>query len=430
MLRNIVLALLLLLPGTAQAADLSGLWQGTTTYTRYLRISRNRDGGYRGEMFYPGDAGGNNENGNSISAIVVSGPAIGFQFDKSKGSFKGTISADGNSMSGSWQGESRASPFTFTRAPRDTVIDASPHTTHMIAVDKDVTLEVLDWGGSGPPLVLLAGLSDDAHIFDSFALRFTARHHVYAITRRGTGISSIPTPTAQNYDANRLGDDVVAVLDALKLQHPVLAGHSIAGEELSAVGINHPGRTAALIYLDAGYGYALYAPGGQIGFGTNLTIESKAVEARLDRLRSVARDPKALPAAIADVEKALPDLQADLAGMTQTLAAGGAIFVPPPDDSLSGKVCDAILDGARRYDHVDGPILALFALPAEPAGLPAGMKPAFQRLAEVTAAHADAFARANPQADVVRLAGVQHDLYKSDPDQVARQMNAFMDALH
>ena len=37
-----------------------------------------------------------------------------------------------------------------------------------ITVDSGVTLEVLDWGGSGRPVVLLAGNSQTAHSFDEF----------------------------------------------------------------------------------------------------------------------------------------------------------------------------------------------------------------------------------------------------------------------
>ena len=65
-------------------------------------------------------------------------------------------------------------------------------------------------------------------------------------------------PRRTTYSADRLGDDVLAVLDALKLNRPVLAGHSLAGEELSSVGSRHPERVAGLIYLDAGYSYAYY----------------------------------------------------------------------------------------------------------------------------------------------------------------------------
>jgi hypothetical protein len=68
------------------------------------------------------------------------------------------------------------------------------------------------------------------HRFDSFAPRFTGRHHVYGITRRGFGASSKPTPANGNYSADHLGDDVLAVMKALHIERPVLVGHSLAGQ--------------------------------------------------------------------------------------------------------------------------------------------------------------------------------------------------------
>jgi hypothetical protein len=70
--------------------------------------------------------------------------------------------------------------------------DPSPHAVKFVTVDENVQLEVLDWGGSGPALVLLAGLGDTAHVFDDFATALTARHRVLAITRRAHGRSSTP----------------------------------------------------------------------------------------------------------------------------------------------------------------------------------------------------------------------------------------------
>src|SRR5580698_2341914 len=136
--------------------------------------------------------------------------------------------------------------------------DVSPHTVQMIAVAPDVKLEVLDWGGTGRPLVLLAGMGDTAHVFDKVATKLTAKYHVYGITRRGYGASSKPEFVTANYSAARLGGDVLAVIEALHLSHPILAGHSLAGEELSFIGFHHPEAVAGLIYLDAGYTYALY----------------------------------------------------------------------------------------------------------------------------------------------------------------------------
>ena len=112
-------------------------------------------------------------------------------------------------------------------------LDPSPHIVQLITVDDNVQLEkVLDWGGTGRPVVLLAGLGNTAHIFDEFAPKLVGGYHVLGITRRGYGASS--TPPA-GYSADRLGDDVLAVVKSLKLTRPVLVGHSIGGGELSSV---------------------------------------------------------------------------------------------------------------------------------------------------------------------------------------------------
>src|SRR6266849_1947102 len=131
--------------------------------------------------------------------------------------------------------------------------DPSPHTSRFVTVEKGVRLEVLDWGGSGKPLVLLAGGGDTAHVFDDFAPKLMPSFHVYGITRRGFGESGF---SPEGYGADRLGDDVLAVLDSLKLIRPVLVGHSLGGEELSSLSTRHPTRIAALVYLEAGYPYA------------------------------------------------------------------------------------------------------------------------------------------------------------------------------
>jgi pimeloyl-ACP methyl ester carboxylesterase len=58
------------------------------------------------------------------------------------------------------------------------------HKVQFITVDNGVRLEVLDWGGSGRAVVLLAGAGCTAHIFDGFAEKLTDGFHVYGVTRR------------------------------------------------------------------------------------------------------------------------------------------------------------------------------------------------------------------------------------------------------
>ena len=128
--------------------------------------------------------------------------------------------------------------------------DSSPHRAQMIEVEPDVSIEVLDWGGSGRTIVLLAGGGNTAHVFDDFAPPLTDRYHVYGITRRGYGLSSKPSA---GYSVDRLADDIAAVSERLKIERPVLLGHSVAGDELSSMGSRYADRIAGLVYIDAAY---------------------------------------------------------------------------------------------------------------------------------------------------------------------------------
>lgn len=128
--------------------------------------------------------------------------------------------------------------------------DAAPHEPSSISVAEGVQLEVLDFGGRGSPILLLPGLGATAHSYDEIAPLLARQHRVVAMTRRGAGYSSKPD---FGYDTPRLGQDVLAVMDALKFEKVLLVGHSIAGEELTWLGGHYPQRFDGLVYLDAAY---------------------------------------------------------------------------------------------------------------------------------------------------------------------------------
>jgi len=65
--------------------------------------------------------------------------------------------------------------------------DDSLHKVQMVAVTNGVTLEVLDWGGTGRAIIFLPGGGDSAHVFDQLAPELTAEGHIYGITQRGFG---------------------------------------------------------------------------------------------------------------------------------------------------------------------------------------------------------------------------------------------------
>lgn len=142
-----------------------------------------------------------------------------------------------------------------SRLPRDDGwVDSSKHKAGFITVQRGVRLHYLDFGGSGPPLLLLPGIGNTAHAYDDFAPALTDRYHVYAMTRRGFGESSHPP---RGYDMDRLVHDIRAVMDSLKLTRVDLVGHSFAGQEMTKFVRENPGRVRRMVYLDGAFDNAV-----------------------------------------------------------------------------------------------------------------------------------------------------------------------------
>lgn len=286
-------------------------------------------------------------------------------------------------------------------------------------------LEVLDWGGSGRPLVLLTGLGNNAHVFDAFAPKLIGAYHVYGTTRRGYGVSSAPIPDGANYSADRLGDDVLAVIDALKLVRPVLAGHSIAGEELSSVGSRHPEKVAGLIYLDAVYGYAYYD--GSLPY---LPVNLADLQRKLDLSQLLSGKAAAQGSVIRDLlETSLPAFARALRDLQKDLE------VYPPGEVVAprGRVPRAILLETQKYTDVPVPILAIFALPHDLGTAfkdnPAARAAREARDLETRGAEAKAFETGLPSARVVRFPHADHYVFRSNEADVLREMNTFIASL-
>jgi non-heme chloroperoxidase len=340
--------------------------------------------------------------------------------------------------------------------------DPSPHTIQFVTVDKKVKLEVLDWGGSGRSVVLLAGLGSTAHTFDEFAPKLTPEYHVYGITRRGYGASSVPV---SGYSADRLGDDVLTVLDALKIERPVLIGHSIAGEELSSIGTRYPGRIAGLIYLEAAYEWAYYDP--SLG---NFYVDLSELQNKLEQLRSTNRMTDQKPLIQEVMQTTLPRFEKDLKnqqelppetvlpeptpadlesyealrawenhiyGEAETEADLRQTHEPAPGNHVGPeKPTDAqefaIRSGQQKYTDIRVPILAIFAFPRD-LGPFVNSHPtalvAFQPSEIVAAAEVNAFKAGVPSARVVRIAHASHSVFITNEADVLRETRAFIAGL-
>jgi len=419
------ITVILMLSAGLNAQNIAGDWQGTLKDNASgLRIVMHIEADGKGGWIAKQYSIDQQPDPIPVNSITLKNRTLMFSIDAVHGSYEGKLSADGKSIRGAWkQGDS--TPLDLVRATKKTLWskDASPHTVQFIAVDKDVKLEVLDWGGTGRPLVFLAGLGNTAHIFDKFAPKFTNKYHVYGITRRGFGESSSPAPTEKNYSSDRLGDDILAVDDALKLNRPVLVGHSIAGGELSSIAVRHPEKVSGLIYLEAGYVYAFYdsAHGNLIMDALDLrdTLTENTVD-DLTRLEMM----KTLLGKTQQLEK---ELQAQIKHVE------GLPPLKPKDKPSVPTISDAIVSGGHKYTKIPIPCLAIFAVPHDFSGSGLDAK----RQAEVEASdreavgsQANAFEAGVPTAHVVRLAKAGHYVFLSNEADVLREMNAFLDSLH
>jgi pimeloyl-ACP methyl ester carboxylesterase len=290
-----------------------------------------------------------------------------------------------------------------------------------VTVQPEVKLEVLDWGGSGRPVVLLAGRGQTAHSFESFAPSLARFYHVYSITRRGYGVSSKP---ATGYLADRLADDVLAVIDSLHLTKPVVAGHSLAGQELSSLGSRHADRVAGLVYLDAGYAYAYYD-----STRGNVHLDQSVLKQRLERLQAAANvgDLATMDTIFKGLlDQDLPALRRDLIFMQGALGQfkPGTTLGPPVRTGIEA----AIDDGGQRYTNVRGPVLAIYALANPPTGVGVDSQVTRRWIAQDQGT-IGTFARGIPQAKIVILPNASHFVFNSNPGEVLAEMRAFIDRL-
>lgn len=303
--------------------------------------------------------------------------------------------------------------------------DPSSHAVRFVTVEENVQLEVLDWGGTGRPIVLLAGGGNTAHVFDEFAPKLTTDHHVYGITRRGFGASGFSNSANP---VERLRDDVLAVIGALKLENPVLVGHSIAGAELSAVAASQPDRIAGLVYLEAGYPYAFAGRDGpsmkefQIGgpppprpSGSDLVSFSSLQ--KWDAEMSGFRIPEA--------------------ELRQTWEADSSGRPRRPRDFPGSQWFAAIMASTKTYTHIPAPALVIFASPHVPEnwigksrdpGVQKAATAYFMAIDASTKRQARALEAGIPTARVVRLRSA-HYVFLSNERETLREMRAFFVSL-
>jgi non-heme chloroperoxidase len=224
-------------------------------------------------------------------------------------------------------------------------VDPSPHIVRFVEVEPNIHLEVLDWGGSGDTVILLAGQGNTAHVFDEFAPGLTRQFRVFALTRRGFGAS---TQSKGGYDLTTMVGDLARVVDALGSPRVHLVGHSIAGDEMTRFAALHPKRLGKLVYLDAAYD----------------RVDARLLEARLPPdpplKRPTADDlssPARVQAFVASNSVLLPEAEIRA---TRVFAADGRFERRLTPDHIQLSVGGMVEH--PNYKLIHAPVLAVYAV--------------------------------------------------------------------
>lgn len=116
-------------------------------------------------------------------------------------------------------------------------------------VARNLTFHCLQWGEQGQPLVCIHGITANAYCFQAFADGLANDHRVFAYDLRGRGDSDKPE---SGYSVPIHAADLLAIIDELGLDRPVVIGHSLGAYIGLYFAAHYPEKLSKLVLVDGG----------------------------------------------------------------------------------------------------------------------------------------------------------------------------------
>ncbi|MCC7372181.1 MAG: alpha/beta hydrolase [Chloroflexi bacterium] len=120
----------------------------------------------------------------------------------------------------------------------------------MQTISRDgVRLAYTEQGQGHPPLVFVHGWSCDHRYFARQVEAFSPRHRTVSVDLRGHGVSDAPH---QDYTMAGFADDVVWLCGQLRVEKPIIVGHSMGAVVALEIAAHYPDVPAGIIMVDGG----------------------------------------------------------------------------------------------------------------------------------------------------------------------------------
>ena len=107
--------------------------------------------------------------------------------------------------------------------------------------------------GSGVPVVFVHEYAADYRTWEPQMRHFSRSHRCVTYSQRGYPPSDVPNDP-EKYSQDLFRDDVIAVMDALKIDKAHIVGHSMGAATALHVGIHYPQRCISVTAAGCGYG--------------------------------------------------------------------------------------------------------------------------------------------------------------------------------
>lgn len=242
----------------------------------------------------------------------------------------------------------------FSGATARKIEKAVPRDGELIEVNGQ-TIHYTD-EGSGPSILMIHGLAGQMRNFARPLVDDLARdYRVIRIDRPGSGYSPRAASTSARLRVQ--AETVAELIRILKLDRPLIVGHSLGGALALAIALNHPEVVGGL---------ALVAPLSQVQDISDVPEVFKGLVIRSPAMRKAVAWTVATPIGMAKAEKALAEVFAPEPVPADFGTEGGGLLSMRPNNFYASSSDLVELEGelegmVERYPTLSVPVRILYA---------------------------------------------------------------------